>query len=530
MRAFESFIDRVRNGAIESRPAREIGREFGSDRLATAAALIVGCVAVATIIMPAATVGFDWERSPNEGWNVYHAARVAAGENLYAGDPARQVNYPFISFYLIAWLKPLFGNLLFIGRAISLIGLTCVTLCSAFIVRRLGGRAPEMVFAAAATLGFIHVQASAWIGTNEPQMLAEAFAFGGLLCYLSGPPTSWRLAACALLCCAGGFTKPIAATIPIAVTLDLLWRDRRHFLIWCICGICALTLFVGLSYAIAGGDVLSEIFARRPYSWGQASYHTKKLLRDLKIPLVASLIYLCQRLPPTQTILVRACFAGALLVGALVSGGVGVSYNAFMELAVVMGIVTALAFGRWRHWLGSFRLGMPATAVLPLVIALPIATASSQDLRSLLDAKRIWGIYRQNEVEFQRATEFLARQPGDAICDSLLMCFEAGKPLIIEPFSAHTAIEMKRLDESVLIDSIRQHRYAVIELPDVIFPYADQPDRISLALRNVRRFTATTLHFTEATLRAIDRYYAPASRIGSAVFYLPKDPGSSGDD
>jgi hypothetical protein len=68
---------------------------------ATAAALVVGCLAIASIAMPVASIGFDWERTPNEGWNVYHVARAAAGEVLYSGDPAREVNFPFISFYLI---------------------------------------------------------------------------------------------------------------------------------------------------------------------------------------------------------------------------------------------------------------------------------------------------------------------------------------------------------------------------------------------------------------------------------------------
>lgn len=502
---------------------------FGN-RVATAAALIVGCVAIASIVMPVASVGFDWERTPNEGWNVYYAARAAAGEILYTGDPARQVSYPFISFYLIGWLKPLFGNLLVIGRAISVISLSCVAICSAFIVRRFGGRSPEMLLGAAATLGFIRVQAGAWIGTDEPQMLAEALTFGGLLCYLSGDPTPWRLAGCALLCCAGGFIKPIAAAVPMAVTLDLLWHDRRLFLIWCFCGIGALALFAGLSYEIAGGDFISEVFAKRPYYWELVAHHTKKFLRYHKIPLAVSLVYLCQSLPPSQAVLLRACFAGALIVGAVASGGQGVSYNAFIELAAVVGITTALAFGRWRDRLDSFRVGKLASAVLPLVIGLPIATRSSEALSSLLHLKRTWEAYELREVEFRRATAFLAQHPGDALCDSLLMCFEAGKPLIIEPFSARLAIETKHLDESKFIELFKQHRFAVIELPDVISPHAGQPDRISAVLRDVRHSTATTLHFTEATLRAIDRYYAPAPRVGGAVFYLPKDEGSSRDN
>ena len=479
MPARNAMIDNIL-GPVPSKATKPgaVRSELGHG-LAAGAALILACVAIGSIAMPVASLGFDWERTPNEGWNVYHAARAAAGEILYAGDPAREVSYPFVSFYLIGWLKPLFGNLLVIGRTISVISLSCIAICSALIVRRLGGRTPEMLFGAAATLGFVHVQATTWIGTDDPQMLAEALTFGGLLCYLSGPPTVWRLAACALLCCAGGFTKPVAAAIPIAVTLDLLWRDRRLFLIWCCCGIGALALFAGLSYAIAGGNFLSEVLAQRPFSWERVAYHAKKFLRWHKIPFAASLIYLCQALPPRQSILLRACFAGALIVGALVSGGVGVSYNGMMELAAVMGIVTALAFGRWREQLRSFRLGNLASVALPLVIAVSIATTSPHDLKSLLHPQRSWETYELNEATF------------------------------IELFS--------------------QHRFAVIELPEVIFPYTDEPDRISAHLRDVRRFTATTLHFTETTLRAIDRYYAPAPPFDATAFYLPKDDAGSRD-
>ena len=292
-----------------------------------------------------------------------------------------------------------------------------------------------------------------------------------------------------------------------------------------------MALFAGLSYAIAGGDVMSEIFGKRPYDWERAAHESKVFLRWHKVALAVSAIYLCQSLPPPRAVLLRASFAAALVVGAFVSGGTGVSYNAFIEPAALAGIITALALGRWRDRLKSFRAGWLAGAVLPMLIAVPIALRSSQDLHALLHPKRTWQAYALREAEFHRATEFLAPQRGDAFCDSLLICFEAGKPLVIEPFSARNAIETGRLDESQLTELFKRHRFAVIELPDVIFPYADQPDRISEVLRDVLRFTATTLHFTEATLRAIDRYYVPApARFGGAVFYLPKDEGSSSDN
>jgi hypothetical protein len=85
------------------------------------------------------------------------------------------------------------------------------------------------------------------------------------------------------------------------------------------------------------------------------------------------------------------------------------------------------------------------------------------------------------------------------------MCFAAGKPLVIEPFSARNATETRQLQESQVTRLFERHRFAVIELPDVIFR-----TRISLTefLRSCgtlaalprRPFTSPRRHF----VRSID--------------------------
>jgi hypothetical protein len=120
--------------------------------------------------------------------------------------------------------------------------------------------------------------------------------------------------------------------------------------------------------------------------------------------------------------LLRALFVSALAVGIVASGGEGVSSNAFMEISAILGIITALAFGYWRDKLNFSRTGQLAGALLPLVFALPVVTKSPQALGSLWNFERTWRTYERDQVEFGRATEFLAEHPGDALCDNLLMC------------------------------------------------------------------------------------------------------------
>lgn len=121
-----------------------IDRTGWAEPLIDGAVIFIFILGLISVAVPIATIGFDIEKIYNEGWNAYHAARVAAGEPLYTGDPARLVNYPFLSFYLVASLKPIFGDVLMIGRGLNLVAFVMTAILSGLIIRRLGGIAIEI--------------------------------------------------------------------------------------------------------------------------------------------------------------------------------------------------------------------------------------------------------------------------------------------------------------------------------------------------------------------------------------------------
>lgn len=490
--------------------------------LTAAAAVAILVLALISVALPVATIGIGIEKSYNEGWNAYHAAEVAAGEPLYTGDPARLVNYPFLSFYLIAGLKPIFGNVLLIGRTLNTIAFAMTAVLSAFIVRALGGGAIEMLLSAACAIGFQAIQANNWIASNEPQMLAEALMLAGLLCYVSGPPSTRRLAACAGLFAAAGFVKPILIAMPLAVSVDLLRKDRRQFPIWCLCGAVAIAGFAVLSEAITGNGWWREILAPRAYSWSLLPYHGRKLIIAFKWPMLLTAIYLLQRLPAPQKVLMRCYGAGALMSGFVLSGGYGVAENIYLDLTVFLGLAAGLALGRCRQALRDLRpTTLPSAAILPLMLALPIVTRSPYYAGLLLDLPATLREYRQGEANFDRAKAVLRQHPGPALCEDLLLCLEAGKPLVIDPFSANSQILVGRLSEATMVADIARHRFSLIELPTQIHPDPDRPDRIAPYLMNQGRFN-------KLTLDAIDQYYIPFIHIGGAILFAPRPgPGTA---
>ena len=76
----------------------------------------------------------------NEGWNAYHADSAMRGSGLYPPpDGLVANNYPPLSYFLIGWLGRLFGDPLYVGRALSLIATCAIGLFAGLAVRRLGG-------------------------------------------------------------------------------------------------------------------------------------------------------------------------------------------------------------------------------------------------------------------------------------------------------------------------------------------------------------------------------------------------------
>ena len=483
--------------------------------LLTGSVIVIFVLALISLALPIVTIGIDIERSYNEGWNAYHAARVAAGEPLYTGDPARLVNYPFLSFYLIAWLKPIFGDVLMIGRGLNLVAFAMTALLTGWIIRRFDGGAIEVLFGAACVIGFQAIQAMAWIAADEPQMLAQALMLAGLLGYVSGQPRLWRLALCAGLFAAAGFIKHNLVAIPLAVSLDLVLKDRKWFLVWCACSATALAVFAGLSEALAGHGFWAEVLAPRPYHWRNVVYHARKLVIAFKWPILGCAVYLARPLPSSQRVLLRTYGASTLCSGLVLSGGYGVAENIYLDFIIFMGLTAGLALGRLRQAVLAAEPRFRNAALLSLVFALPIVTRSPYCGSAPVDLLAAFRGYQRQDEQFDEVKAMLREETGPVLCENLLLCFEAGKPLLIDPFNVNSQILAGRLDESLIIEQIAHHRFSLIELPVPIHPDPTDPFGLAPYLLNQGRFN-------EQTLRAIDQSYEPVFYASGAVLLAPR--------
>jgi hypothetical protein len=117
---------------------------------------------------------------------------------------------------------------------------------------------------------------------------------------------------------------------------------------------------------------------------------------------------------------------------------------------------------------------------------------------------------------FLTDVKYLAARNGPAICESLLMCYAAGQPFILDPFNSRQYMLAGKLDEAELVRRIAAREFAVIQLRAGI---CDDPTTPSCHILHYRQKID---RFTDDVLYAIDQYYEISRRSSFGAFYVPK--------
>jgi hypothetical protein len=211
----------------------------------------------------------------------------------------------------------------------------------------------------------------------------------------------------------------------------------------------------------------------------------------------------------------------SLAGGVMFAGFEGTSSNIFQDTAVGLGIAagllvnvvrTRLLARRYRLW--QFR-PVAATA-LALTLAAPIFGIGWDTIRDIGRTGLI-GQGRAAEEAFLADVDYLLERPGPSICESLLLCYYAGKPFIVDPFNSRQAILAGRLDETPMLVRIAAKDFAVIQL--------DHPacEETEWRYCQVKHGRPKVDRFTDAFLAAVDGAYRLDRRSATSFFYVPKD-------
>jgi hypothetical protein len=186
------------------------------------------------------------------------------------------------------------------------------------------------------------------------------------------------------------------------------------------------------------------------------------------------------------------------------SGGTGISINVyfgnFFAISIVMGM---LLYAAWR---------VPATFVKYKFLgrrSLPLILFASVLLSFVLSGySNIWAQVAEladKQRRFDAEVSFLKDQPGPAICESLLRCYDAGKPYVYDPHSATRLVNLKKLSSAQMVGEIETSQYGTIQLHRTL-PSLEGPNE----------------RFPNDVLDAIGHYYSLASQDQDCAIYVPK--------
>ncbi len=447
---------------------------------------------------PVKRIFANLEVNYNEGWNAYRADMVAKGVRLYGEPPqgfGTATAYPPISFHLISWL----GNrdtFVVAGRLVSLVSLIAAGLLIGLIVRKAGASQLTSIFSFLLyELGIVLLRADR-VGMYDPQLLGEALSAAGLYFYVRDPDSKRLLCISALFFCLGGFTKHNLLAFPAAVAVDLVFRSWKSFVTWAAAMVVSAGLLTAMTLSIDGQYFFVHLLGNgggRTYSymmgWSQFHLYMEKFQALLVLGTAWSI-----RAFRTRTLYVAAYILSHGLAF-LLCVGYGVDLNIFFNCYLATVIVCGLALSDLTSVrVASLPGGLNPTAALmsglfffSVLIFVPGQLKRDQaQVRSL----------PTREMEFQSAVAFLKAHPGPALCESHLLCYEAGKPFEFEPFSVRDQVMTGKIHEEDVLQLLKTHHFQTVEValrPDEE-DLSDAELRASLGndqkdLQKIRRFS-----------------------------------------
>lgn len=500
-----------------------LGEPLGDTWLSAAVICLMMVTMLALFRFPVKRIFANVEVNYNEGWNAYRADMVAKGIPLYGTPPqgfGTATAYPPFSFHLVRWL----GNtntFPVVGRLVSLVSLLAAGLLIGLIVRKGGGSRLAAVFSFFLYEIGIAILKPDRIGMYDPQLLGEALSIAGLYFYVRDPRSRRLLCASALFFCLAGFTKHNLIVLPAAVAFDLVFRSWKSFATWAGAMVVSAGLLTAATMLVDGRYFFVHLLGGgggRTYSfmmaWSQFHHYVEKFQTLLVIATAWSI----------RSIRSRPLFVAAFVLSHglafLLGGGYGVDLNIFFDGFAVTVIVCSFALSDVSSAIVALRPGglNPTAAMMFGLFFISIMIFVPGQLKR--DQTQLRALPAQ-EKEFQSAVTFLKAHPGPGLCESHLLCYEAGKPFEFEPFSVRDQVQTGRMREEDVLQLLKTRHFQTVELWVLSDEEKLNDAELEASLAAEQKDFTEERRFSEAFLRELLKDYRLSMRTTSMAIFTP---------
>jgi hypothetical protein len=447
-------------------------------------------------------MGMTLEVDFGEGWNAYVAEGVLRGDAIYRSFATLTPNnYPPLSFHLMAAIHSLTGRpLVPLGRLVALVSLLIVAVEIGLAAHLCGARLRDAWLAGLLFVGLVGAGAARYVAMNDPQLLAHAVAEPALLVYLRWPIR--RLPAVVLpmaaLVTVGLFIKHNLIALPIALTLAIALDAPGRLFAWCSAVVGLLGASAAAVERASGGLFVASILMGR-------RYEVSALLRVSGIGLLTMLVpaavtgmgAFARQIDPRLRV-VLLYFGAATVTGIAFSGGSGADVNMFFDAFAAASIACGVVLTSLRVRPAAY-LAASMAVVTWLALALPVRLLTPARYRELRARERA----TIDDVRFVRANR------GDAYCERMLLCYLAGKPLVLQPYFAPELAATGVVPEEAVRRLFEERVFGVVQL--------DRP----VDDREARRAGGPRARLPASVLASIARRYRLARVSANGAFYVP---------
>jgi hypothetical protein len=436
-----------------------------------AAFCLLALLLLVLLWFPIARIPAQYTLTANEGFNTYYEHVAASGGKIYGALPRyAYANYPSVSFHLIGWLGSLTGDVNVAGRWVSFLAYLAIGVFAALIVQRLANSRRLGIYAGLCWLVWLCAFDVGRVGYNDPHVLGLAVSIAGLYCFVRQPESNGWLCASAVLFTVSLFTKQSLVAFPAAVAIQLLLTARKRLVIWLATAIAASAILLLLTLAVDGRYFFDHLNLPREYHWEDIVNSGGTYLYFFQVAFVVAWIWILRARDWGLSRVLVSAFVVAHAIAIVFLGGAGAGLNHLYEAMAAIAMIAAMAIPRAERIAAGSRFPRVCFGVL---LTLPFFLTSLLALpqRISSDVSRYAKEIPESEAEFAYVSRFVAAQPGPALCETLLLCYAAGKPEEYDAFAVDESVRTGKLPLAEILQLVESRHFRVIQLE---FP-ASQP-------------------------------------------------------
>jgi hypothetical protein len=382
----------------------------------------------------------------NEGWNAYHADQAMRGTGLYPQpDGLVANNYPPLSYYLIGRLGRVFGDPLYVGRAVSIFSTLCIGAAASAVVRQFGGSRAGALIA-----GFWFVATMArffefYVGMNEPQLLNLAVMSASFAWFFKRHAEGRGVEPAVLVMVLAGFIKHNFITLPLVALIWLALDNWRLALRAALVGGAAAALGLALCALVFAPYFVADMLMPRAYHLARAL----STLGRLQFILPAMALWAIWAWHESRS---KAARFTALLIGIalplclLQKSGAGVDENAQFELIFATAVGIGLAYeGLLRDPLRTGWQPQRISAIVLGILIVRLLISSRLEFAYVLFSPQYRALAAEHAAITRAEAARVAAIPGPVACQNLVVCRMAGKPFVYDHFWITQLVETGRM-------------------------------------------------------------------------------------